>query len=155
MTQDPAPHQAPEPRPDQSHAPPHGAPGHPTPAGRRADDCRDPGRDDPDGLDRLDAALRTAFARYYAGDRAPDPAVRAAVHAVTDALRADGIDVVTTVRTVKAQVAERGIPPGRLSDDAVRWCIARYYKGAPSPAPRPPAPGRGAPDAGRSEDRPT
>jgi hypothetical protein len=159
MTQDPAPHQAPEPGRDQPHASPHGArghgvPGHPTPASRRADDCRDPARDDADGLDRLNAALHAAVDRYYAGDRTPDPRVRAAVHAVTDAMRADGVDVVTALRTVKAQVAERGIPPGRLFDDVVRWCIARYYEGAPSPAPLPSASGRGAPDPGH-QARPT
>jgi hypothetical protein len=154
MKQDPAPHRAHEPLRDQPHAPPPGAPGHPTPAGRRADDCRDPALDDADGLDGLDAALRTAVDRYYAGDRTADPMLRAAVHAVTDAMRADGIDVVTALRTVKAQVAERAIPHGRLFDDVVRWCIARYYEGAP-PAPVPSAPGRGTPDPGLQEARPT
>jgi hypothetical protein len=166
MTQDPAPdraHDASEhptsaasPRSAETVAPD----GRPVPAaaGRHPADLRAPGQDRPDEgdvLDALDAALRAAVARSYAGDRTAEPRVRAAVHAVTDAMRADGVDVVTALRTVKAQVAERGVPHGRLFDDVVRWCIARYYEGAPPPAPLPSAPGRGAPDPGLQQARPT
>jgi hypothetical protein len=149
MTQDPAPHRrrrvrAHRRRP-RARGPPTAGRGSrvPAAAGRFPADLRAPGPvhadegDVPDALDGLDAALRAAVARYYAGDRTPDLTVRAAVHAVTDALRADGVDVVTALRTVKAQVAERGVPPGRLFDDAVRWCIARYYDRPAPPAPPP------------------
>ena len=85
--------------------------------------------DQPTADQRLAAVALAARARYYAGPRATDPDLRAAVHAVVDARHAEGLDVLAVLRAVKADVAARGAPPSRVLDDAVRWCIARYYDG--------------------------
>ncbi len=87
-------------------------------------------------LAALDDALRAAAARVYAGDATPDPALHAAVCSAVDALRADGADILTTLRAVKERLAGVG-PPG-VCDAAVRWCIARYYDPSERVTPAPP-----------------
>lgn len=107
-------------------------------------------------LGDLDTALRAAVARFYAsGDRTPDPAVQAAVSAVTDALHADGRDIVTALRMVKIRMAAADVPPGGIFDAAVRWCIMRYYADAIPSAPVVPSTDAHRRDAPRPEDRPT
>jgi hypothetical protein len=168
VTQDPVHQQAPT--PDAPVLPPPEVARHtladspraaPPPAGEPLDSPAD-GSDDQDrvdaldgfdALDGLDAALGRAVARYYAGDHTSDPALQEAVHAATDALRADGVDVITALRTVKAQIAACDVPPGRLVDDVVRWCIARYYDRAVSAPPRPETPVRRAPHPGALKTR--
>ena len=87
-------------------------------------------------LAALDDALRAAAARVYAGDATPDPALHAAVCAAVDALRADGADILTTLRAVKGRLG--GVRPRGVCDAAVRWCIAHYFAPADRVTPAPP-----------------
>lgn len=93
-------------------------------------------------LDALEAALRTSRARYYAGDRTPDPALEAAVCAAAHALRAEGWSVLDVLRAVKARLSgAAGSPTGGLpasvAEAAVRWCIAHYFDPPPGGAAAP------------------
>jgi hypothetical protein len=100
--------------------------------------------------DDLDAALGAALTRHHTADGTLDDPLRAAVHAVTDAVRADGGDVIAVLRAVKARLAARGVPPGPLAEAVVRWCIARFYA-----RPLQSVPTRRAPDPGHPTARPT
>lgn len=91
-----------------------------------ADD--DAGQLTPTGAsERLDAALRAALPRYDAGYDAARRGLKEAVCAAVEELRAQGLGPEKVLVIIKAHVARHAPQPTLVLDDAVRWCIARYY----------------------------
>lgn len=83
----------------------------------------------PPSAEQLRAAVRRACSRYYAGQRTPDADLRTTVCATVDALRLSGLPITAILPTVRTLIAHGTSTPQCLVDDAVRWCIARYFAG--------------------------
>lgn len=81
----------------------------------------------PSATQPLQAAVRLACERYYAGLRTPDADLRAAVCAAVDALRLQGLPITVILPAVRTVIAQGSATPQRLVDHAVRWCIGRYF----------------------------
>ena len=77
---------------------------------------------------RLLDAVRATPPRYHPGHGAAMRDVQAAVCALVDELRAQGLAPEKVLVIVKGHVATRADRPAEMIDDVVRWCIRRYYR---------------------------